>query len=528
MKKTTTTTARATSARVDRFRAAREAHADALDRLTTARRVNTAAEGRAVDAVRARRAAELDRLAEALEAARDELAEAREAEDRARVVALLTRAALTADDLPAYIAADVDGRDLLALCAASAVNALKRRAAETGADVVALRLRFARLADGTAGETQDAEAVTETAARLLALAASDWADGVRVDDEGNETRRGALPLAYAAAVAAGQAVDVLLWTYGGHVVQMTAAEAREAYGNAPELAPLCEALETARAAREAARREAARLEQVAARVRLAAATYAVAMTTADAETAAELAPAFRALCAASLEADAAAAEAAEDLETAREDAADALAAANRAARHFASEHRVTDVRPLCDPVAPSPEAALLEAEQVAEVFAALRADARAADVAARALALAVEFYRGADSLREAAREAGLPWGRGVINTWAAVQAAAAEVAEGNADAARAAAEHVRQQARDRAQALYREGVETAREAARLEAMTVEVDPALESVTMWREVDERTREPAPVHRLAPLATWTPEALRNMQAFASAMYRNAATR
>lgn len=140
-------------------------------------------------------------------------------------------------------AADVltlSGEDLQTLAAAAVENAMKRREADSGRDLVQMRAKYQ--------EDARQEAICE----MYARAAGEWIEGETADG----TPRAALPLAYFAAICAGSALDRLMYQDGGHAVKLTAREARENYKDAPELAELAEAVKAAEAAEAEAPAEA--------------------------------------------------------------------------------------------------------------------------------------------------------------------------------------------------------------------------------------------------------------------------------
>lgn len=343
----------------------------------------------AADAVRAREAADLDRLAAELETAAAVAEAAREAAEAARAEHLETRAALQAADLADVLALRPEA--LQELAAASTSRAIDRREAETAADGRALRAQYAYTRP-TLSETMNADAVQEAAAVLLEMTAPGaWIDGETADG----TPRARLPLAYVAAIAAGRALDRVMYADGGHAVKMTARETRENYTAAAR-----------KAAETRARLEAAGEDVPGHVARLA-----------------EMNDAREAVAA--LEAEAA--ERPDDPETraalraARKDYSAAVAAVSHGMTP-------TETRRTVDPVSPSPEAAALQAETVRRIFEELDP----ADLA-RAVDLAREVYHGAQTadgranIREAARLAGIPHAT-AARVWSRLQAAAAVVA----------------------------------------------------------------------------------------------------
>ena len=130
-------------------------------------------------------------------------------------------------------AADVlnmSGEDLQTLAAAAVENAMKRREADSGRDLLQMRVKY----------TEDAR--QEAALEMLDRASSEWMTGepftLREKETGEAVtvERPALPLAYFAALCAGRAVDRLIYADGGRAVKLAARERREYY-NGREDAP---------------------------------------------------------------------------------------------------------------------------------------------------------------------------------------------------------------------------------------------------------------------------------------------------
>lgn len=492
MKTTTTTTTRAAAAEAARL-------AD-LRATETARRAASALRRlreTSAEAVRALRAADLDRLAAEIETAEAVAGISAAAAREARAEYLAARSALRAADLPALRA--IRSEAVADLVAASVSRAIDRREAETGRDGRAIRARYARV-NVTMTETMDADAIGEAAAVLLEMTApGGWIDGEAVTMTARETgeavtvARADLPLAYVAAIAAGRGLDRVMYADGGHAVKMTAREAREGY---------------ARAAAEA----------VKARARLEAAG----------ETVPEHVARLAAMHEAGEVADLLAAEAAarpDDREAAR---AAKVARAEYLAASAAVAHGMTptETRRTVDPVAPGPEAAAIMAERVTEILAAVTPAYRAV-----AIALAREVYRGAmtadglANVAEAARLAGIPE-RKARRAWEAVKAAAAETAEAERETAAAMTRAARNDGRRHAVALFRESMGEAARLADLSARAAETesDPAPETVAAWRETARLARP----ERLAETARMTPADLAALAALARAIFTEAATR
>ena len=156
-------------------------------------------------------------------------------------------------------AADVlnmSGEDLQTLAAAAVENAMKRREADSGRDLLQMRVKYQE------------DARQEAIADMLERALGDWIGGTMEDG----TPRAALPIAYFAALCAGRALDRIMYQDGGHAVKLTAREARENYGadkeTAADMARAAVVVETRRTsspvapAPEAAAIEAERVERI--------------------------------------------------------------------------------------------------------------------------------------------------------------------------------------------------------------------------------------------------------------------------
>lgn len=375
------------------------------------------------------------------------------------------------------------------LMTAAVHRAIDRREAETGRDGRELRARYARL-NVTLSQTMDADAIGEAVAVALEMSApGGWIDGDPVQMTDRETgdpvavARRDLPLAYFAAIAAGRGLDRVMYADGGHAVKMTAREARENYDRAARKAAATRA--QLEAAGEVVPEHVARL--------------------ADMNDARE--------AAAVLEAEAA--DRPDDKET-RAALRAARAAYRAASAAVAAGMDATETRRTVDPVAPSPEAAAIMAEQVAEILAEV-----GAAYAAAALAIAREVYRGAmtadglANVKEAARLAGIPERR-AQRAWKAVKAAAATYS-----------------AQERASAAIERAIDSDRRtiaarAARRASAAVKAEAdrlAAETVAPTGAVRFTAGRP---DRLARTAKMTPEALRDLAALARALFMEAATR
>ena len=494
MKETTTT--RAAARRVRRYEAARqqyETEAARRDQWAAELREDSAA---VFDAIRDRDAARLDLLADLIETeteARDYFTATAEA---ARRELIATRSALRAEDLPEYI--DARPESFSDLIARSMSRTIDRREAETAADGRALRAKYANTRP-TLSETMNADALQEAAAELLAMYYGDpdrpdrpaWIDGDPVTIMDRETgepetvARRALPLAYVAAVACGRALDRVQYAAGGQRVKLAAGELRRNY-----------------------RKEAA--AAAALRAELRAAGQPIPARVAELADAYELREV----------ADLLKAEAAADPENkdaarrAREAADDAARAEARAAGHM----DVTETRKVSEPVAPSPEAAALRADQLGRVFAELSDDHKA-----RALKLARAFYEGADTLNAAARAAKLPR-ETARRTWDAVKAAGRMVLAIDGDLV-TLEKVIESDERARAAKTRREkDAATVRAAADLAARDFSREASEEARRLWAEVKARTHEP----RLTATAKFTPADLAAFQEMARRMYHEEATR
>ena len=236
------------------------------------------------------------------------------------------RAALLSVDFAA-----LDGDEMQELCAAAVENAMKRREADSGMSLEKMRARYAE------------DARQETAARALEMLCGEWIDG----DAADGTPRAEMPLALFAAIAAGRALDAIIYADGGHAVKMTAREARENYATAPELRELSEIVKAAESAR------------------------ADAVTDAEKEAAADF------------------------LKEARADL-------NKAAAELAGKMTVAaPAAKMREPVAPAPEAAAIRAEYLPRILNHIKS----AKTRAAAAGILCDMYNGY-SLEEIARRAG--------------------------------------------------------------------------------------------------------------------------
>lgn len=163
------------------------------------------------------------------EAARKKAASAPAAVEKARADYMSARAALLAVDFAA-----LDGDEMIQLCAAAVEKAIQRRERETGQSAAVMREKY----------REDAQ--METAARALEMLTGNWIDGETADG----TPRAEMPLALFAAIAAGRALDGLIYADGGHNVKLTAREARDVYGDAKGMEDTSRAVITAAPIRE--------------------------------------------------------------------------------------------------------------------------------------------------------------------------------------------------------------------------------------------------------------------------------------
>lgn len=167
------------------------------------------------------------------------------------VNAMSAREGMTAADV-----LNLSGDDLQTLAAAAVENAMKRREADSGRDLLQTRVKYQE------------DARQEAIADMLERALGDWIGGTM--DDG--TPRADMPIAYFAAICAGRALDRIMYQDGGHAVKLTAREARENYGadkeNAADMARAAVVVETRRTsspvapAPEAAAIEAERVERI--------------------------------------------------------------------------------------------------------------------------------------------------------------------------------------------------------------------------------------------------------------------------
>ena len=135
---------------------------------------------------------------------------------------------ITTAAAPAPVSTDflkLDGAEMLQLCAAAVEKAIERRERDTAQNAAVMRTKYRE------------DAIQETAARALDMLAGAWIDGESTwkDTETGEAvsaPRAEMPLALFAAIAAGRALDSLIYADGGHNVKLSARERREHYPDA--------------------------------------------------------------------------------------------------------------------------------------------------------------------------------------------------------------------------------------------------------------------------------------------------------
>lgn len=160
------------------------------------------------------------------------------------------------EDMTAAAVLYMSGEDLQTLAAAAVENAMKRREADSGRDLLQMRVKYQ--------EDARQEAIADMLERVL----GDWIEGTTKEG----TPRADMPIAYFAAICAGRALDRIMYQDGGHAVKLTAKEARENYGadkeSAADMARAAVVVETRRTtspiapAPEGALIEAERVERI--------------------------------------------------------------------------------------------------------------------------------------------------------------------------------------------------------------------------------------------------------------------------
>ena len=107
----------------------------------------------------------------------------------------------------------LDGEEMQALAAAAVEKAMQRRERDNGQDVAVMRRKYQE------------DARQEMIARAYDMIFGAWIHGTMEDG----TPRAYMPLALFAAIAAGKALDSIIYQDGGHNVKLSAKEAREHY-----------------------------------------------------------------------------------------------------------------------------------------------------------------------------------------------------------------------------------------------------------------------------------------------------------
>ena len=120
------------------------------------------------------------------------------------------------DYRPNLYAADfltLDGEEMQALSAAAVEKAMQRRERDNGQDITVMRRKHQE------------DARQEMIVRAYDMITGAWIHGTMEDG----TPRAYMPLALFAAIAAGKALDAIIYQDGGHNVKLSAKEAREHY-----------------------------------------------------------------------------------------------------------------------------------------------------------------------------------------------------------------------------------------------------------------------------------------------------------
>ena len=120
------------------------------------------------------------------------------------------------DYRPGLKAADfiaLDGEEMQTLAAAAVEKAMQRRERDNGQDLAVMRRKYQE------------DARQEMIVRAYDMVFGPWIHGTM--DDG--TPRAEMPLALFAAIAAGRALDSIIYQDGGHNVKLSAKEAREHY-----------------------------------------------------------------------------------------------------------------------------------------------------------------------------------------------------------------------------------------------------------------------------------------------------------
>lgn len=107
----------------------------------------------------------------------------------------------------------LDGEEMQALAAAAVEKAMQRRERDNGQDITVMRRKYQE------------DARQEMIVRAYDMIMGAWIHGTMEDG----TPRAHMPLALFAAIAAGKALDAIIYQDGGHNVKLSAKEAREHY-----------------------------------------------------------------------------------------------------------------------------------------------------------------------------------------------------------------------------------------------------------------------------------------------------------
>ena len=123
-------------------------------------------------------------------------------------------------DLKAADFIALDGEEMQTLAAAAVEKAMQRRERDNGQDIAVMRRKYQE------------DARQEMIVRAYDMVFGPWIYGTM--DDG--TPRAEMPLALFAAIAAGKALDAIIYQDGGHNVKLSAKEAREHYPERAESA----------------------------------------------------------------------------------------------------------------------------------------------------------------------------------------------------------------------------------------------------------------------------------------------------
>lgn len=115
----------------------------------------------------------------------------------------------------------LDGEEMQALAAAAIEKAMQRRERDNGQDIAVMHRKYQE------------DARQEMIVRAYDMIMGTWIHGEYVPDPKNApdvtAPRAYMPLALFAAIAAGKALDAIIYQDGGHNVKLSAKEAREHY-----------------------------------------------------------------------------------------------------------------------------------------------------------------------------------------------------------------------------------------------------------------------------------------------------------